>query len=274
MKKWVIYSSFLGMVSFGLFGCGGGGLSDAGGSLAEFSTVVFSFAGVNVSPGVVPIVSAEIRQVDELNLSKACVGDDNENGRCDVGEHNCRTCAEVALVAPGTPCDRGRDFRTVCCMQVDRCIGTPTEWTITFNFRSTPLFDARGNPLPGPKSPVIIQRYTATFSYSFGCPPFLPTSDAGTVHHVVPAPSGGESTASVSLTYSTQPFAIYSPIPPNACRTTTMISFGPPLGFSGVCNVNAVYNWTVMEQYTGKVKTISVPVSFQIVPFSGECVPR
>jgi len=30
MKKWVIYSSLFGMVGFGLFGCGGGGLSDAG----------------------------------------------------------------------------------------------------------------------------------------------------------------------------------------------------------------------------------------------------
>jgi hypothetical protein len=36
----------LGMVSFGLSGCGGSGLSDAEGSLAEFSTVVFSSAGV------------------------------------------------------------------------------------------------------------------------------------------------------------------------------------------------------------------------------------
>jgi hypothetical protein len=42
--------------------------------------------------------------------------------------------------------------------------------------------------------------------------------------------------------------------------------------------VNAVYNWTVMEQYTGKVKTVSVPVSFQVVPVppvsdDSTCVP-
>jgi hypothetical protein len=85
--------------------------------------------------------------------------------------------------------------------------GTPTEWTITFNFKSTPLFDASGKPLPRPTSPVIIQGYTAIFSYSSGCPPFLPTSDTKTVYYVVPAPSGGESTAQVSITYSTQPFA-------------------------------------------------------------------
>jgi hypothetical protein len=268
MKKWVIYSSLFGMASFGLFGCGGGGLSDAGGSLADFSTVVFSSAGVNVSPGVVPIVNAQIRQVDELNSLKACVGDTNKNGRCD--EPGCQTCADVI---PGTPCDGGRDFREVCCAQMDRCVGTPTEWTITFNFRSIPLFDASGNPLPRPTSPVIIQGYTAIFSYSSGCPPFLPTSDSKTVYAVVPAPSGGESTAQVPIIYSTQPFASYNPIPPNACRTTTTISFRPPPGFSGVCNVNAVYNWTVMEQYSGKVKTVSVPVSFQIVPLTGDCVP-
>ena len=249
MKKWVIYSSFLGMVSFGLFGCGGSGLSDAGGSLAEFSTVVFSSAGVDVSPRIVPIVNAEIRQIDELNPLKACVGDTNENGRCD--EPGCQTCGAVT---PGTPCDGG-DFRAVCCAQVNTCIGTLTEWTITFNFRSIPLFDASGKPLPRPTSPVIIQGYTAIFSYSSGCPPFLPTSDAKTVYYVVPAPSDGESTAQVPITYSTQPFASDNPIPPNACRTTTTISFRPPSGFSGVCNVNAVYNWTVMEQYTGKVKT-------------------
>jgi hypothetical protein len=268
MKKWIIYSSFLGMVSFGLFGCGGGGLSDAGGSLAEFSTVVFSSTGVEVSPGRVPIVSAEIRQIDELNSFRACVGDTNENGRCD--EPGCQTCADVPA---GTPCDGGRDFREVCCAQVDRCVGTPTEWTITFNFRSIPLFDASGNPLPRPTSPVIIQGYTAIFSYSSGCPPFLPTSDAKTVSVFVPAPSDGESTAQVSIIYTTEPFAIHNPILPNACRTTTTTSFRPPPGFSGVCNVNAVYNWTVMEQYTGKVKTVSVPVSFQIVPLTGTCVP-
>jgi hypothetical protein len=214
-------------------------------------------------------VNAEIREIDELNPLKACVGDINGNGRCDAEEDYCQTCASVP---PGISCDTG-DFRDVCCAQVNRCIGTPTEWTITFNFRSTPLFDASGNPLPRPTSPVIIQGYTAIFSYSSGCPSGLPTSDAGTVSVVVPAPSGGEITAQVPITYSTQPFAIYNPILPDACRTTTTISFRPPSGFSGVCNVNAVYNWTVMEQYTGKVKTISVPVSFQIVPLSGECMP-
>ncbi len=100
MKKWVIYSSLLGMAGFGLFGCGGGGLSDAGGSLAEFSTVVFSSAGVDVSPRVVPIVEAEIRQIDELNPLKACVGDTNENGRCD--EPGCQTCADVFREHPAT----------------------------------------------------------------------------------------------------------------------------------------------------------------------------
>ena len=142
MKKWVIYSSFLGMVSFGLFGCGGSGLSDAGGSLAEFSTVVFSSAGVDVSPRIVPIVNAEIRQIDELNPLKACVGDTNGNGMCDSEDTDCQTCADVPVWAI---CDSG-DFRYICCEQVNRCIGTPTEWTITFNFRSTPLFDASGNP--------------------------------------------------------------------------------------------------------------------------------
>jgi len=266
MKKWVIYSSFLGMVSFGLLGCGGGGLSDAGGSLAEFSTVVFSSAGVDVSPGRVPIVNAEIRQIGKLNSLRACVGDTNENGVCD--EPDCLTCGAVT---PGTSCG-GEDFRTVCCAQVNTCIGTPTEWTITFNFRSTPLFDARGNPLPRPTSPVIIQGYTAIFSYSSNCPPFLPSSDAGTVSAVVPAPSGGESTAQVSITYRTEPFASDISIPSDACRPT-ITNYGPPPGFSGVCNVNAVYNWTVREQHTGRVRTVSVPVSFQIVPLSGTCVP-
>ncbi|MDT7911641.1 MAG: hypothetical protein RQ827_05915, partial [Thermocrinis sp.] len=145
-------------------------------------------------------------------------------------------------------------------------------WTITFNFKSIPLFDASGKPLPRPTSPVIIQGYTAVFNYSPGCPSLLPTSDTKTVSVFVPAPSGGESTAQVSITYSTQPFATSVNIS-NVCMTTTMISFRPPSGFSGVCNVNAVYNWTVMEQYTGKVKTVSVPVSFQIVPGTGTCVP-
>jgi hypothetical protein len=237
-----------------------------GGSLAEFSMVVFSSAGVSVNPGIVPIVNAQTQQISDLNPLRACVGDTNNNGRCD--EAGCQTCADVI---PGTPCDGG-DFRTVCCAQVDRCVGTPTEWTITFNFKSIPLFDASGNPLPRPTSPVIIQSYTAVFNYSPGCPPFLPTSDAGTIYSVVPAPSGGESTAQVSITYSTRPFAVAVGIS-NVCMTTTTTSFIPPPGFSGVCNVNAVYNWTVMEQYSGKVKTVSVPVSFQIVPLTGTCVP-
>jgi len=266
MKKWVIYSSFWGMVGFGLLGCGGGGLSDAGGSQAEFSTVVFSFAGVDVIPGRVPIVNAQILQIGELNSLRACVGDANENGRCD--EPGCLTCGAVPA---GTPCDGG-DFRTVCCAQVNTCIGTPTEWTIIFNFRSTPIFDATGNPLPRPTSPVIIQRYTAVFNYSAGCPSLLPTSDTKTVSAVVPAPSGGESTAQVSITYRTEPFASDISIPSDACRPT-ITNYRPPSGFSGVCDVNAVYNWTVMEQFTGKAKTVSVPVSFQIVPLTGTCVP-
>jgi hypothetical protein len=270
MKKWVIYSSLFGVAGFGLFGCGGSGLSDAGGSLAEFNTVIFSSAGADVNPGIVPIVNTQTQQIGELNSSRACVGDANENGRCDAGEANCRTCAEVT---PGTPCDGG-DFREVCCAQVDGCVGTPTQWTITFNFRLVPLFDARGNPLPRPTSPVIIQGYTAVFNYSAGCPSTLPTSDTKTVSVFVPPPSGGERTEQVSITYSTQPFATSVGIS-NVCTTTTTTSFRPPSGFSGVCTVNAVYNWTVMEQYTGKVKTVSVPVSFQIVPMSDDstCEP-
>ncbi|NAZ07063.1 MAG: hypothetical protein GU344_03785 [Thermocrinis sp.] len=268
MKKWVIYSSLFGMAGFGFFGCGGSGLSDAGGSLAEFNTVIFSSTGADVNPGIVPIVNAQTQQIPDFNPLKACVGDTNNNGRCDSDEDGCRTCADVPV---GTPCDGG-DFRTVCCAQVDRCVGTPTEWTITFNFKSTPLFDASGKPLPRPTSPVIIQGYTAVFNYSAGCPSLLPTSETKTVSAFVPAPSGGESTAQVSIKYSTQPFATSVNIS-NVCMTTTMISFRPPPGFSGVCNVNAVYNWTVMEQYTGKVKTVSVPVSFQIVPGAGTCVP-
>jgi hypothetical protein len=267
MKKWVVYSSLFGMAGFGFFGCGGSGLSDAGGSLAEFNTVIFSSTGADVNPGIVPIVNAQTQQISDFNPLKACVRDDDENGRCDAGETNCKTCAEVPV---GTPCDGG-DFREVCCAQVDRCVGTPTEWTITFNFKSIPLFDASGRPLPRPTSPVIIQSYTAIFNYSPGCPP-LPTSDTKTVSVFVPPPSGGESTAQVSITYSTQPFATSVGIS-NVCMTTTTISFRPPPGFSGVCTVNAVYNWTVMEQYTGKVKTVSVPVSFQIVPGTGTCVP-
>jgi hypothetical protein len=269
MKKWVIYSSLFGMAGFGFLGCGGSGLSDAGGSIAEFNTVIFSSTGADVSPGIVPIVNTETQQIDGLNSLRACVGDANNNGRCDAAEAGCQTCADVT---PGTPCDGG-DFRTVCCAQVNRCVGTTTEWTITFNFRSVPLFDASGNPLQRPLSPVIIQGYTVIFNYSPGCPSLLPTSDAKTVSVFVPPPSGGESTASVSITYSTQPFANYDPILPNACRTTTTRNYRPPPGFSGVCNANAVYNWTVMEQYAGKVKTVSVPVSFQVVPLSGTCVP-
>ncbi len=105
MKKWVIYSSLFGMAGFGLFGCGGGGLSDAGGSLAEFNTVIFSSAGANVEPSIVPIVNTETQQISDLNPLKACVGDTNENGRCDEGETNCRTCADVT---PGTPCGGGK----------------------------------------------------------------------------------------------------------------------------------------------------------------------
>ena len=267
MKKWVVYSSLFGMAGFGFFGCGGSGLSDAGGSMAEFNTVIFSSTGADINPGIVPIVDAKTRQIFELNSLRACIGDANNNGRCDAGEPNCRTCAEVT---PGTPCDGG-DFRTVCCAQVERCVGTPTEWEITFKFKSIPLFDASGKPLQRPLSPVIIQGYTAIFNYSPGCPP-LPTSDTKIVSAFVPAPSGGESTAQVSITYITDPFATSVEIR-NVCMTTTMISFRPPPGFSGVCNVNAVYNWTVMEQYTGKVKTVSVPVSFQVVPRTGDCVP-
>lgn len=268
MKKWVVYSSLFGMAGFGFFGCGGSGLSDAGGSLAEFNTVIFSSAGADVSPGIVPIVNTQTQQISDFNPLKACVGDADGNGRCDAGEAGCQTCADVSV---GTPCDGG-DFRTVCCAQVDRCVGTPTEWTIIFSFRSVPLFDASGNPLPRPTSPVIIQGYTAVFSYSSGCPSLLPTSDTKTVSAFVPPPSGGESTAQVSITYSTQPFATSVNIS-NVCMTTTTTSFRPPPGFSGVCNVNAVYNWTVMEQHTGKVKTVSVPVSFQVVPGTGTCVP-
>jgi hypothetical protein len=269
MKKWVIYSSLFGMAGFGFFGCGGSGLSDAGGSLAEFNTVIFSSTGADVNPGIVPIVNTQTQQISDFNPLKACVGDTNNNGRCDAGDApGCQTCADVPV---GTPCDGG-DFRTVCCAQVDRCVGTPTEWTITFNFKSVQLFDASGKPLPRPTSPVIIQGYTAVFNYSAGCPPFFPTSETKNVSAFVPAPSGGESTAQVSITYSTQPFATSVGIS-NVCTTTTTTSFIPPPGFSGVCNVNAVYNWTVMEQYTGKVKTVSVPVSFQIVPSAGTCVP-
>jgi hypothetical protein len=269
MKKWVVYSSLFGVAGFGLFGCGGSGLSDAGGSIAEFNTVIFSSAGVDVNPGIVPIVDAQIQQIDELNRLRACIGDTNNNGRCDAGETNCQTCADVPV---GTICDGNKDFRTVCCAQVDKCVGTPTQWTITFNFRSIPLFDASGKPLQRPLSPVIIQGYTVIFNYSPGCPSTLPTSDTKTVSVFVPPPSGGESTAQVSITYSTQTFATSVNIS-NVCMTTTTTSFRPPPGFSGVCNVNAVYNWTVMEQYTGKVKTVSVPVSFQIVPRTGDCVP-
>jgi hypothetical protein len=268
MKKWVVYSSLFGMAGFGFLGCGGSGLSDAGGSIAEFNTVMFYSMGADVNPGIVPIVNTERQQIDELNSLKPCIGDTNNNGRCDTAEAGCQTCANVTV---GTPCDGG-DFRTVCCAQVNRCVGTPTQWTITFNFKSVPLFDASGKPLQRPLSPVIIQGYTVIFNYSAGCPSLLPTSDTKTVSVFVPPPSGGESTASVSITYNTEPFATSVNIS-NVCMTTTTTSFRPPPGFSGVCNVNAVYNWTVMEQYTGKVKTVSVPVSFQVVPGTGTCVP-
>jgi hypothetical protein len=269
MKKWVVYSSLFGMAGFGFLGCGGSGLSDAGGSIAEFNTVMFYSMGADVNPGIVPIVNTERQQIDELNSLKPCIGDTNNNGICDAGEANCRTCADVPKEIL---CDGNRDFKTVCCAQVERCVGTPTQWTITFNFKSVPLFDASGKPLQRPLSPVIIQGYTVIFNYSAGCPSLLPTSDTKTVSAFVPPPSGGESTASVSITYSTQTFATSVNIS-NVCMTTTTTSFRPPPGFSGVCNVNAVYNWTVMEQYTGKVKTVSVPVSFQVVPGTGTCVP-
>jgi hypothetical protein len=272
MKKWVVYSSLFGMAGFGFLGCGGSGLSDAGGSIAEFNTVIFSSTDAVVEPGIVPIVNAQKLQIDEFNPLKACVGDTNRNGICDAGDTNCRTCAEVPKEIL---CDGNRDFRTVCCAQVERCVGTPTEWTITFNFKSIPLFDASGKPLQRPLSPVIIQGYTVIFNYSAGCPSnllTLLTSDTETVSVFVPPPSGGESTASVSITYSTQTFATSVNIS-NVCMTTTTKNYRPPPGFSGVCNVNAVYNWTVMEQYTGKVKTVSVPVSFQVVPGTGDCVP-
>jgi len=267
MKKWVVYSSLFGMAGFGLFGCGGSGLSDAGGSIAEFNTVMFYSMGADVNPGIVPIVKAETKQIDDFNPSKACVGDTNNNGICD--EAGCKTCADVPKEII---CDGNKDFKTVCCAKVERCVGTPTEWTITFNFKSVPLFDASGKPLQRPLSPVIIQGYTVIFNYSFGCPSNLPASDTKTVSAFVPPPSGGESTASVSITYSTQPFATSVNIS-NVCMTTTTTSFRPPPDFPGVCNINAVYIWTVKEQYSGKVKTVSVPVSFQIVPSTGTCEP-
>jgi hypothetical protein len=272
MKKWVIYSSLFGMASFGLFGCSGivPLLLDAGGNWADFDTVIFSSAGVNVNPRIVPIVKAQTQQISDFNPLKACVGDANKNGRCDSDEPGCRTCADVPV---GTPCDNNKDFRTVCCTQVERCVGTPTQWTITFNFRSVPRFDARGKPLPRPTSPVIIQGYTEVFDYSPGCPPLLFASDPETVYYVVPAPSGGASTAQVSIKYRTESFASYNPIPPNVCRTTATRNYGPPPDFPGVCNIKAVYIWTVKEQYSGKVKKVSVPVSFQIVRSTGDCVP-
>jgi hypothetical protein len=274
MKKWVVYSSLFGMAGFGFLGCGGSGLSDAGGSLAEFNTVMFYSMGADANPGIVPIVNTETQQISDLNPLKPCIGDTNNNGICDAGEANCRTCAEVPKEIL---CDGNRDFKTVCCAQVERCVGTPTQWTITFNFKSVPLFDASGKPLKRPLSPVIIQGYTAIFNYSAGCPSnllTLLTSDTETVSVFVPP----ESEAQVSITYNTEPFASYDPILRNACRTTTTKNYRPPPGFSGVCTVNAVYNWTVMEQYTGKVKTVSVPVSFQVVPVppvsdDSTCVP-
>jgi hypothetical protein len=206
MKKWVVYSSLFGMAGFGFLGCGGSGLSDAGGSLAEFNTVMFYSKSANATPDIVPIVNAQTRQISDLNPLKPCIGDTNNNGRCDTAEAGCQTCANVTV---GTPCDGG-DFRTVCCAQVNRCVGTPTQWTITFNFKSVPLFDASGKPLQRPLSPVIIQGYTAVFNYSAGCPSNLLTSDTETVSVFVPP----ESEAQVSITYNTEPFASYDPILP------------------------------------------------------------
>ena len=108
MKKWVIYSSLFGMAGFGFLGCGGSGLSDAGGSLAEFNTVIFSSAGIDVNPGIVPIVNAQTQQIDEFNPLKACVGDTNNNGICDAGDApGCQTCADVPKEIL---CDGNRDF--------------------------------------------------------------------------------------------------------------------------------------------------------------------
>ncbi len=260
----------IGGLSFFILACGGSGLSDAGGTLLEFNTVIFSSTGANVEPGIVPLLNAQVRQIPQLQGLKACVGDENNNGRCDDSEGSCQTCAEVPV---GTSCDSG-DFRSVCCANVDVCFGQPTEFTITFNFKSIPLFDARGGSLPRPTSPVIIQDYTATFSYSPGCPTGLPLLDSRTLLvYVSEPPQGGESTAQINITYSTQPWLNSVGIF-NACMTNTQINFRiPPTFTSSVCNVNGMYNFTVMEQYSGKRKTITVPVSMQIIPSSGECIP-
>ena len=269
----------LGGISSLLLGCGGSGLSDADGTLGEFNTVIFSSTGVDVEPGIVPLLNTEVRQISQFQGLKACVGDDDGdgvdeptdgNGRCDPHEVNCRTCADVPV---GTPCDGG-DFRSVCCAEVDKCFGQPTEFTITFNFKSEPLFDASGSSLPRPTSPVLIKEYSATFSYSPGCPSGLPPSDSKTLSVVVPAPPrGGESSAQVSITYNTQPWLVAEGVS-NVCTTTTLINFRLPPDFTSyVCNVNAVFNFTVMEQYTGKKKTITVPVNIQITPGTGECIP-
>ena len=90
------------------------------------------------------------------------------------------------------------------CTNVDVCIGQPTNFTITFGFKSVPLFNASGESLPRPTSPVSIQNYSAVFTYSQGCPAGLPTSDSNTLSGYVPAPlPGGESSAQISITYST-----------------------------------------------------------------------
>jgi len=260
----------LGGVSFLLLGCGGSGLSSADGTLAEFDTVIFSSTGVNVEPSIVPLLNTEVRQISQFQGLKACINDTNNNGRCDADETECKTCADVPV---GTPCDGG-DFRSVCCAEVDKCFGQPTEFAITFNFKSEPLFDASGSSLPRPTSPVLIKEYSATFSYSPGCPSGLPTLDSKTLSVVVPAPPrGGESSAQVSITYNTQPWLVAEGVS-NVCTTTTLINFRLPPDFTSyACNVNAVFNFTVMEQYTGKKKTITVPVNIQITPGTGECIP-
>ena len=262
----------LGGIGGFVLGCGGGGgLSGADGTLAEFNTVIFSSTSASVQPNTVPLLNAQTRQIPQLQSQRACIGDANNNGRCDADENQCQTCAQVPV---GTPCDGGGDFRTVCCANVNVCFGEPTSFTITFGFRSTPLFDASGGSLPRPTSPVLIQGYSAVFSYSQGCPAGLPTADSGPLSGVVPAPQrGGESSAQVSITYNTQPWLTQVPVS-NVCMTTTLTNFRLPPSFtSSVCDVNAVFNFNVMEQFTGKRKTISVPVRMQIIPKTGDCVP-
>ena len=52
-------------VSSFVLGCGGGSLSGVDGSLAEFSTVIFSSTGANVEPFTVPFINAETRQISQ-----------------------------------------------------------------------------------------------------------------------------------------------------------------------------------------------------------------